>query len=341
MAQRPTGDRHDTYCVAGPLGAGSDMSPKPSLSSMAYGAHVETTTRWGNGLGRWGVAVDLGHRWVLHDGRWLWLRATAWLVLVFFLTAAAFGLPLQAAVDLVPPGHAALDLVGVLVACAAALGCYALAVRLGEGRGPHELALRPALPGLVAGSALGLLMMAILMGVMNISGLYDITLLGAAPAWAGLGLAVQAAVTEELWMRALLLRLLWRVVGPAPAFVVAAMVFGALHVANPGANVLSGATVVMAGLMFSALYALTGRLWVPIGLHLAWNFAQGYIFGATVSGGDLGGSLAVSTANPDAAAWLTGGAFGPEASVLALLLVSVVTVGALLLARRTGRFSDK
>jgi membrane protease YdiL (CAAX protease family) len=41
------------------------------------------------------------------------------------------------------------------------------------------------------------------------------------------------AVTEELWMRALLLRLLWRAFGPMPAFAVAALVFGALHLANP------------------------------------------------------------------------------------------------------------
>ena len=291
------------------------------------------------GSARWGVPVQLGERRVLHRGRWLWLRAMVWLLLVLFLTAAAFGVPLQAAVDLLPPGNEALEVVGLLVACAAALGCYALAVRLGEGRGARELALRPALFGLVVGAVLGLLMMAVLMGVMVVTGLYEITLVGAAPAWTGLGLALQAAVTEELWMRALLLRLLWRAVGPVPAFAVAALVFGALHLANPGATALAGATVAMAGLMFCALYALTGRLWVPIGLHLAWNFAQGYFFGAAVSGNDLGGSIAVSIARPGAEAWLTGGTFGPEASVFALLLVSSVTVGALWLAWKTGRFA--
>ena len=137
-------------------------------------------------------------------------------------------------------------------------------------------------------------------------------------------------------MRALLLRLLWRAVGPLPACAVAALVFGALHLANPGATPLAAATVVMAGLMFCALYALTGRLWVPIGVHLAWNLAQGYLFGAAVSGTDLGGSILLSTARPGAPAWLTGGTFGPEASVPALILVSTVTVGALALARKTG-----
>ena len=232
-----------------------------------------------------------------------------------------------------------LELAGTLVACAAALGCYALAVRLGEARGARELALRPAVPGFVIGAVLGLLALSLLMGVMAVTGLYDITLVGAAPAWAGLGLALQAAVTEELWMRALLLRLLWRAFGPVPAFAVAAVVFGALHLFNPGATPLAGVTVAVAGLMFCALYALTGRLWVPIGFHFAWNLAQGYLFGAAVSGQDLGGSIALSTARPGAQAWLTGGTFGPEASVFALILVSAITVTALWLARKNGRFA--
>jgi hypothetical protein len=265
----------------------------------------------------------------------------AWLVLLFFLTAAAFGLPLQVAVDLLPPGNRALGLVGVLLACVAALGCYVLTVRLGEGRWAAELAVRPALSGLAVGAILGLLMMAVLMGVLAATGLYDIAVVGATPAWTGISQALQAAVTEELWMRALLLRLLWRAFGPLPAFTVAAVVFAALHLANPGATLLAGATVAVAALMFSALYVLTGRLWVPIGLHLAWNFTQGYLFGAAVSGSDLGGSIAVSTARPGAEAWLTGGTFGPEASVFALVLVSAVTAAALRLAKRSGRFAAR
>jgi membrane protease YdiL (CAAX protease family) len=298
---------------------------------------VDSSTRAASD--RWGVPIQLGDRRILHPGRWRWLRAIGWLVLVFFLTAAAFGLPLQAAVDLLPSESPALGFAGLLVACTAARGCYATAVWLGEGRRPRELALRPALPGLVVGVVLGLLMMAVLMGILAVTGLYDITVVGATPAWPGLGLALQAAVTEELWMRALLLRLLWRAFGPVPAFAVSALVFAALHLANPGATVLAGATVAVAGLMFSALFALTGRLWVPIGLHLAWNFAQGYLFGAAVSGGDLGGSIAVSTARPGAAASLTGGTFGPEASVFALLLVTAVTAGALALTLRTAGYT--
>ena len=282
---------------------------------------------------RWGVALQLGDRRVLRPGGWRWLRAIAWFLLLFFLTAGAFGLPLQAAVDRLPPGNEALAFLGILLACVAALACYAVAVRLGEDRWPTEISARTALPGLAAGALLGLLMMAALMSILAVTGLYNVTVVGGAPAWTGLGLALQAAVTEELWMRALLFRLLWRAVGPAPAYALAALVFAALHLPNPGANALSVATVAVAGLMFCALYALTGRLWLPIGLHLTWNFSQGYLFGATVSGDSLGSSIAVSTARPGAPAWLTGGEFGPEASLFALLLVSAVTAAALRSAR--------
>jgi membrane protease YdiL (CAAX protease family) len=248
--------------------------------------------------------------------------------------------PLQAAADRLPPGNTALQLAGRLVACAAALGCFA--PRRPPRRGTQAIRARtPAgLPGLGIGAALGLLMMLILMGVLVSTGLYHITPVGATPAWTGLGLALQAAVTEELWMRALLLRLLWRAFGPVPAFIVAALVFGALHLANPGATPIAATTVAMAGLMFCALYALTGRLWVPIGLHLAWNLAQGYLFGATVSGNNLGGSILLSTARPGAPASLTGGSFGPEGSAFALLLVTSVTVVvALSIARKSGRLT--
>ena len=291
---------------------------------------------------RWGVPpVQLGQRRVLHPGRLRWLRALSWLVVLFFLTAAAFGLPLQWAADHLEPGNAPLQLAGLIGACALALGWYALAVRLGEGRAAGELALRPAPVELVTGGLLGLAMMTVLMGTLAACGAYDVTLLGAAPAWSGVGLAVQAAVTEELWMRALLFRLLWRAFGPVPAFAACAAVFAALHLANPGANPLAGATVAVAGVMFCALYALTGRLWVPIAVHASWNLAQGYLFGAAVSGGDPGGSVAVSTARAGAPTWLTGGAFGPEASVVALVLVSGVALVALGLIRRRAQLARR
>ena len=92
--------------------------------------------------------------------------------------------------------------------------------------------------------------------------------------------------------------------------------------------------------MLGAFYALTGRLWVPIGVHMAWNFAQGYLFGAAVSGGDLGPAIARSTARPGMPEWLTGGAFGPEGSLPALVVCTIVGAATLWLAWKAGRFSS-
>jgi len=276
--------------------------------------------------------IELGTARVLRPGRWLWLRATAWLLLLFFATGLAFGLPLQWAADRLP-GTVGWQVAGIVGACASALAVYVLAVRSGEGRWPRELALRPAVCDLTAGVLLGLVMMAALMGSLVAAGLYEVSV-GTGSVVTGLGLALQAAVTEELWTRALVFRLVWRAFGPLPAFAVSALLFAALHLSNPGATVVSVATVAAAGLMFCGLYAVTGRLWVPIGVHAAWNFTQGSLFGATVSGGDLGGSLLVSAPAEGARGWLTGGDFGPEASVVALVLIGSVAAVTIRASRR-------
>lgn len=71
------------------------------------------------------------------------------------------------------------------------------------------------------------------------------------------------------------------------------------------------------GLLLGAAYKWAGALWLPIGIHWAWNFAQGNIFGFAVSGEKAGESLL--QARIEGAGWLTGGAFGAEASVVAVV----------------------
>ncbi|WHU02554.1 hypothetical protein [Sphingomonas sp. NIBR02145] len=80
---------------------------------------------------------------------------------------------------------------------------------------------------------------------------------------------------------------------------------------------------------------------MSIGVHGAWNFTQGYVFGAAVSGGNFGPSLARSIAHTDANVWLSGGGFGPEASLPALLVCTAVGLVALWLAKRAGRFGNE
>jgi membrane protease YdiL (CAAX protease family) len=92
-----------------------------------------------------------------------------------------------------------------------------------------------------------------------------------------------------------------------------------VHITNPGGTLWASiAIAIEAGLLLGAAYKWSGTLWLPIGIHWAWNFAQGNIFGFAVSGNQAGDSIIVSQV--DGPAWLTGGAFGAEASVIAVVV---------------------
>lgn len=289
---------------------------------------------------RWGLPIELGDQRVLRDGRLRWLRAMAWMVALFLAVILSFGPATSAVRALLPPDAAALHFLARCAGAAVALGAYALLVRFGEGRSPREIALTPAPVQLLIGVVLGLAMFALVMAVMMAFGLYDVALVGPASAWRAAGLAIEAGVVEELMIRGIVLRLLWRAFGPVPAFVISAALFGAGHLPNSASSIFAALCIAIeAGVMLGALYALTGRLWMPIGVHIAWNFAQGYLFGAAVSGGDLGPAIARSTARPDVPEWLTGGAFGPEGSLPALVVCGTVGAVALWLAWKEGRFA--
>lgn len=285
--------------------------------------------------------LELGDRRFLHPGPLRWLRALGWAVILFFL-AAFSSLPTTEVLGHLLPQTEAAKFAASLAGALAALAVYSLAVWLAEGRKPSEIALQPMLPELGVGLVIGAAMFAAVMGIMAGFDLYEIHSLGIAPIWTAAGRAVQSGVVEEIMIRAILLRLVWRAFGPWIAFAVSAALFGFGHIANPNATVFAAICIALeAGIMLGAFYALTGRVWVSIGVHAAWNFTQGYLFGAAVSGGDFGPAIASSTARPGFPEWLTGGAFGPEASLPGLVVCTTVGLAVLALAWRAGHFANR
>ncbi len=112
------------------------------------------------------------------------------------------------------------------------------------------------------------------------------------------------------------------------------MLFGYLHLSNPNATLLGALGVALAGVLYAAGYMLTRNLWLVIGLHWSWNFFQGAIFGVPVSGQSLQGvPVSATIAGPEL--W-TGGAFGPEAGLLAYSVNAIVSIAMLALAVRRG-----
>jgi hypothetical protein len=101
-------------------------------------------------------------------------------------------------------------------------------------------------------------------------------------------------------------------------------IFGILHIFNPGANFASTLGIFLAGLFFAYAYVRTRQLWLPIGMHLGWNFFEGVGFGFPVSGLDIYPLTRIQVHGPEL--W-TGGRFGPEAG---LVVIPALVLGVLL-----------
>jgi membrane protease YdiL (CAAX protease family) len=146
-----------------------------------------------------------------------------------------------------------------------------------------------------------------------------------------LGLIVMAFVflavawNEELITRGYMLQNLEVGVGTTLAVVISSVVFGFLHIFNDNSSVIASLGVAFAGLLLAAAYLTTRSLWLPIGLHLGWNFGEGPLFGFPVSGIDAGGLVSHRAIGPEA---ITGGAFGPEAGLVSVV-AELVGIGLL------------
>jgi membrane protease YdiL (CAAX protease family) len=209
---------------------------------------------------------------------------------------------------------------GPAVLAVICLATYIAASRLIERRTPTELAANRALPEGAAGIALGFLLFAVVMAVLLAVGVYHPAGWGTTNGLAnGLFFAVMAGITEEILFRGLLFRLSSKIVGTWGALIFTSGLFGLAHKANPGATLASSVAIALeAGVLLGAAYVATQRLWLPIGLHIGWNFTEGPLFGMTLSGNKMTeGVLRGSLSGPGI---LTGGAFGPEASMVAVVV---------------------
>jgi len=228
-----------------------------------------------------------------------------------------------------------LKRVGALLLAAVALGGYTAYVRVMEKRTVTELSTGGAALELGTGLAFGALLFSVTIGILAGLGVYQVT---GQNGWqsmlAFLPACILAGVLEEILIRGILFRILEQWLGSWIALSISAIIFGALHLFNPGATLFAGAAIAIeAGILLAAAYMLTRRLWLCIGTHIAWNFTQGGIYSVAVSGGGGKGLLQSKMVGPE---YLTGGAFGAEASVVALVVCLAAGLALLVLAVKKG-----
>lgn len=226
------------------------------------------------------------------------------------------------------------DLAQFIARALVPLAAYLVLVKLIERRPLAELAPRSLLPQGLLGVLIGLALFSAVVGVLWLLGSYRVIGTNPGAPWLGALLVVGlgAGIGEEILFRGVLFRIVEEGLGTWWALAISALLFGAMHIANPGATLWSSAAIAIeAGLLFGLLYHVTRSLPICMGVHAAWNFAQGTIYGIPVSGSKADGWLISTRSGPD---WLSGGVFGAEASVVALMLCTLCSLALLVVALR-------
>jgi len=131
------------------------------------------------------------------------------------------------------------------------------------------------------------------------------------------------AVMEELLVRGYILNTLMQSLNKYWALLISAVIFAALHLANPNLNLFSFINLILAGIFLGIVYIYTKNLWFPIALHFSWNLFQA-LLGYNVSGQKL--YALIKTKTFDNSIW-SGGKFGFEGSVLSVFFQVFFIIG--------------
>ena len=270
----------------------------------------------------------------------LWRRIVEFPLVAMLAAVAIFALAYVGGIligKLLPPMDKTMgDLTKAAISIGLMWAAYKLVIRhLGER--PHDdLPLAEAPKGLGLGLLFGFLLFSLVVGVAAIADVYNIVGEGGTGALVAalIATAILPGFMEEMLFRGILFRWLEEFGGSWFALALTSAVFGAGHIFNPGATPLSSfAIAIEAGVLLGGAYMLTRNLWMPIGLHAAWNFTQGEIFDVPVSGVDSQGLVEAQLSGPQI---LSGGAFGLEASVIAMVIATTAGVALVVLAVRQG-----
>lgn len=202
---------------------------------------------------------------------------------------------------------------------------YSFYVKKIEKREVKEYSKKRLLKELLMGMGIGAGLISLQVLILWMLGLYTISSVALSSGiYTILLLSVITGFGEELINKGILFRICEEKLGSWIALLIVGFEVGITHMSNSGATTLSTLAVSLEfGIMLVLIYMLTRRLWVVTGFHFAWNFTMGGIFGQNVSGIDVTGLFVSELKGPN---YLTGGEFGIEVGVIAIVLSLLISV---------------
>ena len=267
-------------------------------------------------------------------------------LLLFFLVTAVLMAPIG--IFSIAFGLRLVRIPAVVFAVVEALGAFVaffVMVHYVEGRSLKSagFTVRGSATETIAGYLIGMAIFSLVIAIMAVIGVYhEVGRNAHFRPYLSLILFLFAGASEEIVFRGYIFQTLERRWGSGIAVICSSLIFGFAHAGNPGPHEsvwhhLAGPAFICleAGLPLSAAYLATRRLWLPIGIHWAWNFFEGPIYGADVSGISLPTLFRARFTGPF---FLTGGSFGPEASVIALVVGTFAGLLLLRVAIRAGQW---
>ena len=229
------------------------------------------------------------------------------------------------------------NLIGGIFVAILAIISYSYLFKFYEKRKITEFSKKGIVKNLTIGIILGTILQSLTIFVIYLKGGYSIIsinpILFIVPP---MTVAFSSAIVEEILLRGIVFRITEEKLGSYLALIISAILFGAMHLANPNSSLIAGiGLAIQAGLLLAAAYIYSRKLWFPIALHFAWNFTQSAIFGANVSGNTI--SKTLITSKIEGAEWFTGGQFGPEGSIQATVFCLIATIILLILSHKEGK----
>lgn len=269
----------------------------------------------------------------------LWKQIADFPLVTLILAVIVFTITMSASLLLAKPipDPTGSDQIIFKLIASALLIIVAKFVLANMGEDPRDdLRLDGAFRDLSLGLGAGAGIMTAVVAIAAILGLYSIIgpgdTVNLLPEIVALGLF--PAISEEIFFRGILFRWSEKLGGSWFALALTSAFFGLAHLNNPNATAFSSfAIAVEAGILLGGAYMLTRSLWLPMGLHAAWNLTQGEIFDVPVSGLAMSGLV---DAKIDGPPLLSGGEFGFEASIIALALATAAGVWFVVRAVRQG-----